>query len=39
MKGITMLVLSRNEGEKVRVGESVIVTVMSVLNGSAWLGF
>jgi carbon storage regulator len=39
MKGVIMLVLSRKEGEKVCVGNSVTVTVVSVRNGRVRLGF
>jgi len=34
-----MLVLTRKPGEKIRIGEDVILTVLEVRAGTIWLGF
>jgi carbon storage regulator CsrA len=39
MKGVLMLVLARNAGERVCIGASVVATEVSVHNGQARLAF
>jgi carbon storage regulator len=38
MKGGTMLVLSRKNGERIHIGESVVLTVITSRNGHVRLG-
>ncbi len=39
MKGESMLVLSRKKGQRIRIGESLVLAVLELTNGRVRLGF